>query len=60
MFCERSGHVRQQSGPIQRLNLDVHQEHAGLCCSPDHRGHSIGLLGQVSHVRTAAAVHRNP
>src|SRR5690606_27295018 len=54
------GDVAEQPGPVQRLDLDLHEEQALRVRRPVDLHHPVGLAGQVRDVVTVAAVYRDP
>ena len=54
-----AGDVRQQPGPVQRLDLDGDQEDRGLGGRPLDLEDALGLLRQRVDVDAVAAVHRD-
>ena len=56
---EHHGDVRQQPRAVERLDLDVHQEDAGLGGRPLDLDDAVGLFRQLLDVRAVAAVHRH-
>ncbi|GMA85179.1 hypothetical protein GCM10025868_04290 [Angustibacter aerolatus] len=57
---EHPRHVRQQPGPVERLDLDLHEEQGGRRGCPLDLDDAVGLGTQGADVGAVGAVHRDP
>src|SRR5699024_7418069 len=57
---EHLGHIGEQAVAVQRLDLDLHQEHTVRLGVPLHVDHALGLAPQTLHVGAVLAVDRDP
>jgi hypothetical protein len=56
---EHPGDIGEQALAVQRLDLDLHQEHAGLGGCPSDIDDPVGAFTQFRHVAAVGAVHRH-
>jgi hypothetical protein len=54
---QHTRNVRQQRLPVQRFNLDFHEEHAGLRRRPVHINDPVRLVLQVGDVGAVGPVY---
>ena len=56
---EHARDIREQAGPIERLDLDLHEEDALRARRPLDLDHPLGLVHQRLHVVAVRLVHRD-